>query len=183
MTISTDKAGTPVLHLTRRLIIFITALLALSTLSGCSTGLGVSRQNDLVRTRSDATNSYSGKHTDAYHGFTSTRRPPFGGSGKHATIHVTSEASGIQGTGTVLVTDRSDMKRPLPVHQGTFDQTYTLDGSCFYIYASGNHFTGSLTLMSEQFMSLRSALRTGSATLRTLISTTILAGDFCLLAR
>ena len=78
MTITTDKACNPVLHFTRCLIVFITALLALSTLSGCSTGLGVSRQNDLIGKRSDTTNSYSGKRTDAYHGFTGTRRPPSG---------------------------------------------------------------------------------------------------------
>lgn len=72
MTISTDKADNLVFPLTRRLIIFITALLALSTLSGCSTGLGVSRQNDLVGTRSEATDSYSGKYTASYQGFTGT---------------------------------------------------------------------------------------------------------------
>ena len=88
MTISTDKAGTPVLHLTRCLIMFITALLALSTLSGCSTGLGVSRQNDLIGTRSDATNSYSGKYTASYQGHTGTETL-FWRTGKHATIHVT----------------------------------------------------------------------------------------------
>lgn len=87
MTISTDKASTPVLHLTRRLIIFITALLALSTLSGCSTVLGVSRQNDLVGTRSEATDSYSGKYTASYQGFTGAETF-FWGTGKHATIHV-----------------------------------------------------------------------------------------------
>lgn len=88
MTISTDRAGTPVFPLTRRLIIFITALLALSTLSGCSTGLGVSRQNDLVGTRSEATDSYSGKYTASYQGFTGVETL-FWGTGKHATIHVT----------------------------------------------------------------------------------------------
>jgi hypothetical protein len=149
MTITTNKAGSPVLHFTRRITILITALLALSTLSGCSTGLGISRQDDLVGTRSDDTDSYSGKYTASYHGFTGTETL-FGGTGKHATIHVTGQVAGTQGTGTVLVTDGSDMKCPLPVREGTFDQTYTLDGSSFYIYASGDHFTGGLTLISKE---------------------------------
>lgn len=149
MTITTDKACTPVLHFIRCLIMFITMLLALSTLSGCSTDLRVSRQNDLIGTRSDATNSYSGKYTATYHGFTGTETL-FGGTGKHATIDVTGEVSGIQGTGTVLVTDGSDIKRPLPVNQGTFDQTYTLDGGSFYVYTCGDHFTGNLTLTSKE---------------------------------
>lgn len=88
MTIGTDKADNLVFPLTRRLIILITALLSLSTLSGCSTGLGVSRQNDLVGTRSEATDSYSGKYTASYQGFTGTETL-FGGTGKHATIHIT----------------------------------------------------------------------------------------------
>ena len=149
MTITTDGAGNPVIHFTRSLIIFITALMALFTLSGCSTGLGVSRQNDLVGTRSDSTDSYSGKYTASYQGFTGTETL-FGGTGKHATIHVTGQVSGTQGTGTILVTDGSNIKRPLPIHKGTFDQTYALDGSSFYVYASGDHFTGSLTLISKE---------------------------------
>lgn len=78
------------------------------------------------------------------------RRPSSGGTGKHTTIHVTGRVSGTQGAGTILVTDGSDMKRPLPIHRGAFDQTYALDGSSFYIYASGDHFTGSLTLISKE---------------------------------
>lgn len=149
MTLATDRAGHPALHIIRRLVIFITALLALSAFSGCSTGLGVSRQDDLVGTRSDAADSYSGRYMASYHGFTGTETL-FGGTGKHTTIHVTGRVSGTQGAGTILVTDGSDMKRPLPIHRGAFDQTYALDGSSFYIYASGDHFTGSLTLISKE---------------------------------
>lgn len=149
MTITTDKASNPALHFTCHLIILITALLALTTFSGCSTSLGVSRRNDLVGTRSDAPDSYSGKYTASYHEFTGTETL-FGGTGKSATIRVTGQMSGTQGTGTVLVTDGSDMKRPLPIHQGAFDQTYALDGSSFYVYASGDHYTGSLTLISKE---------------------------------
>lgn len=148
MHITTDRHGYPILRLPRRILTLIMALAVVATLAGCSTSLCVSSQQDLVGTRMEDTDSYSGQYSASYHEFTGTETL-FGGTGKHATIHITGHILDEQGTVAVLESNGSDTKQHVPIHDGSFDQTYTVDGTSFYIYATGEHYTGRLTLTAK----------------------------------
>lgn len=74
----------------------------------------------------------------------------FGGTGKKASIHLNGTITGTSGTGRILVTNGSDTKRPVPATNGKIDQTYNVTGTSFYIYVTGDQFTGTVNLTSKE---------------------------------
>ncbi|MDB8879248.1 hypothetical protein PN308_10685, partial [Pediococcus acidilactici] len=74
----------------------------------------------------------------------------FGGTGKKTSIHLNGTITGTSGTGRILVTNGSDTKRPVPATNGKIDQTYNVTGTSFYIYVTGDQFTGTVNLTSKE---------------------------------
>lgn len=93
--------------------------------------------------------SYTGGYKADYSKFTG-EEAVFGGTGKKASIHLNGTITGTSGTGRILVTNGSDTKRPVPATNGKIDQTYNVTGTSFYIYVTGDQFTGTVNLTSKE---------------------------------
>lgn len=115
------------IRLPRRVITVLIAALAAIILTGCSTGIGVAGDRNLQGIRTQD-----------------------GGTGKKASIHLNGTITGTSGTGRILVTNGSDTKRPVPATNGKIDQTYNVTGTSFYIYVTGDQFTGTVNLTSKE---------------------------------
>ena len=119
------------IRLPRRVIAVLIAALAAIILTGCSTGIGVAGDRNLQGIRTQDGDSYTGGYKADYSKFTG-------------------EEAVFGGTGRILVTNDSDTKRPVPATNGKIDQTYNVTGTSFYIYVTGDQFTGTVNLTSEE---------------------------------
>ena len=137
------------IRLPRRVITVLIAALAAIILTGCSTGIGVAGDRNLQGIRTQDGDSYTGGYKADYSKFTG-EEAVFGGTGKKASIHLNGTITGTSGTGRILVTNGSDTKRPVPATNGKIDQTYNVAGTSFYIYVTGDQFTGTVNLTSKE---------------------------------
>lgn len=144
-----NRHGEQVVRLPRRIIAVLLVAFASIMLTGCSVDLGVAGDNDLQGTRTQDGDSYTGGYKADYSRFTG-EEAVFGGTGKKASIHLTGTITGTSGTGRILVTNGSDTKRPVPATNGRIDQTYDVTGTSFYIYVTGDQFTGTVNLTSKE---------------------------------
>ena len=119
------------IRLPRRVIAVLIAALAAIILTGCSTGIGVAGDRNLQGIRTQDGDSYTGGYKADYSKFTG-------------------EEAVFGGTGRILVTNGSATKRPVPATNGKIDQTYNVTGTSFYIYVTGDQFTGTVNLTSEE---------------------------------
>lgn len=144
-----NRHGEQVVRLPRRIIAVLLVALASIMLTGCSVDLGVAGDNDLQGARTKGDDFYVGRYKADYDRFTG-EEAVFGGTGKKATIHLTGTITSTSGTGRILVANGSDTKQPVPATDGRIDQTYDVMGTSFYIYVTGDQFTGSVNITSKE---------------------------------
>lgn len=145
----TNRRGERVIRLPHRVIAVLLAVFAAIMLAGCSTGIGVSGDKDLKGARTTGNDSYTGVYQADYDKFTG-EETVFGGTGKETSIHLTCTIENMSGIGKILVANGSDAKRAVPVTDGAIDQTYDVEGTSFYVYVTGDQFTGTVNLTSKE---------------------------------
>lgn len=133
----------------RRIAVVLTTTLISVMLAGCSVGLGVNSDKDLKGTRTAGDDSYVGSYKADYKKFTG-EETVFGGTGLKTIIHVSGTVTDESGTSAILVANGSPAKQAILVKNGSFDQTYNVDGVSFYVYVVGGQFTGSVNLYSKE---------------------------------